>query len=268
MSILELYGLGEGLELYGLGEGFPGARLSAYGDSVRRPDRPGAPRRWFLPAHTRVITMRLRQLVRIAAAVLTALAGASFTHTTDAHARPPFLHERAALQLPGQGSTTTPTQPLPPATDPGGTSNNDSDSVPWSAIATVASVVALSQFLFIWRQAQREQVLFHRDLNDSWTQLRPAWDRTILLARGPDDHYVNAAGIDKRAVAQGDAEVVRAHEVAAQDVIRFLGGLGLLVLDGKLKPSTVYAALGTEVVRNSRPLRILTESRPPPPAWP
>lgn len=154
------------------------------------------------------------------------------------------------------------TRPLGPAVR-----NDEQERVPWSAIATLASVVALSQFFFIRRQSHREQVLLLRDLSASWNNLRGAWDRAILLARGPDDHYVNASDADKAAVASGDDEVVRAHEVSAQDVIRFLASIAMLVLDGKLKPSTAYAALGTEVVRNSRPLRTLTEHHPPPAAW-
>lgn len=156
------------------------------------------------------------------------------------------------------------------------------------ALATLGLfLVAGGQLLYAARQAHREQVLMVVELGDRWKGLRRSWDLLLLVSRGPGDYYINTSLEEVQAYAaivSEDEELdartedsaeryenlvyrVRPYEMAVQDVGRFLSQIGFLILNGQLRPELAYAILGTEVVRNSRAIRVLTDTHAPPLGW-
>ncbi|HZN16100.1 MAG TPA: hypothetical protein VFB78_17665 [Acidimicrobiales bacterium] len=162
-----------------------------------------------------------------------------------------------------------------------------------SAVAGLAAVAFTARQVRISRAQTREiEVGLRRDLRQTWRDLTPQWGITLMLTRGPDDFYTPIAdrtvrerfrevealraasrfGSERlaqvaseeesaRRMKLGDQAREREHEfeLAARDVLLFLGELSLLLLRGDVSPSFVFSIVGIDVVRNVGAIRPLMQ---------
>lgn len=181
--------------------------------------------------------------------------------------------------------TSTTVQHVP---DPGSAVAIDQSSL----TLILAVLVAVVTFTWQHRADVRAEVALIDSLTDRWKQLSESWRRALLVSRGPSSYYAPALveevaeyrllleelrdfpstiSSPSRRTEYGEwlhlSHKSRKWERDAQDVIEFLASLALLVLMGRLRPSSAYAVCGPETCRNGGSIRNLVEQGHQRPLW-
>ncbi len=145
-------------------------------------------------------------------------------------------------------------------------------------------IAAASFFAFVAMRRNEAQLV--TALSNQWLTYGDGWQKLILMARGPHAHYINArpetvrlyderlqelvtafsggdtgVGVDAQVVLRGD------FLKPVKEVVSFLSLVPLLVMKGRLSPSSAYTALGSDIPRNSRAILSALRKGYSPPQW-
>lgn len=133
-------------------------------------------------------------------------------------------------------------------------------------LATVLLVVVgAAQVIVLVMQRRQSRLNFVEFYRKRWIELREAWSITLFFGRDPDEYYqvVDKSVVRKyqedSAKATLNAPTVWARE-SIQVTCSTFSDVCLRILQGQLAVEDVYPVFGTELLRQSRPLRILLDT--------
>lgn len=157
-------------------------------------------------------------------------------------------------------------------------------------VTAVTGALALAFVAGQWRSAvgqnRQAEAALAAQLRQQWHDLETRWHIAIMLAIGPDDFYTPTTGdirsrfrqlledlqaMEALASTRMDEYLAlhsqtreRSHEfqVAARDVVLFLGALSSLMLEGRISVPLVYSIVGNDIAPRSRQVRVLVGASP------
>lgn len=134
-----------------------------------------------------------------------------------------------------------------------------------TAIATVLLVlVGLVQIFVLFSQRKQTKIALTEQYRKLWNSLKNHWGNIIYIGRENGEYYqvLNEASINtlqkETLYHRLDIPTIWALE-SIQKVCGALGEISSRVLQGHLKIEDVYPIFGTQLLRQSRPLRLLLE---------
>ena len=89
--------------------------------------------------------------------------------------------------------------------------------------AVVGLLILIGQWVTASRQARRDQVRLLRTISATWRSLRDDWNVALMVARGPDDYYVEVAPERREAYRSSLAELEKARGRSSGAVRRAIG---------------------------------------------
>lgn len=135
-----------------------------------------------------------------------------------------------------------------------------------TAVATVLLViVGLAQVFVLISQKRQTRIALIAEYRQIWNEYKDHWGNIIFIGRDVDEYYqvITTERIrvlknleDKYA---NDAPTIWARE-SSQKIFGFLGEVSTRLLQGHLTVADVYPIFGTELLRQSYPIRRLLES--------
>lgn len=143
------------------------------------------------------------------------------------------------------------------------------DSNTITALATgLLAIVGFTQVKILITQNRQSQLGFIEEYRKRWLESRRDWGCIIFLGRNQDDYYqVVKEEIIKEFIILRDKSNHHAPSIWALDSARIvfttMSDICIKLLKNQLEISDVYPIFGTELLRNSRPLRILLEKSYP-----
>lgn len=140
------------------------------------------------------------------------------------------------------------------------------DSNTITALATgLLAVVGFTQIKILITQNRQSQLGFIEEYRKRWLESRRDWGAIIFIGRYEDAYYqVVKEEIVKEFILLRDKTNSHSPSIWALDsariVFTILSDICIKILKNQLNISDVYPIFGTELLRNSKPLRILLDN--------
>ncbi|UKA11691.1 hypothetical protein [Photobacterium damselae] len=124
--------------------------------------------------------------------------------------------------------------------------------------------VGLAQVLILIHQKRQNQLVLLQEYRNRWNEYQRQWAITIFIGRTDDDYYqVAAKNLHLELMGLVEEYSLREPTTWALEAIRCvsntLSDICTRILQGQLEISDVYPLFGSELLRHSRPLRILLD---------
>lgn len=139
----------------------------------------------------------------------------------------------------------------------------------YSLLAALAScmlvLIGIAQVSFMAAQKRQQRLSFAESFGTRWRGCRESWEVVVFVGRDKGAYYqvANEDVADKiNSRIQGySAEKRDNYSInALQIVSNILSDVSLKILQGQVKVSDVYPMFGTEILRQSRPLKTLLDN--------
>jgi hypothetical protein len=135
-----------------------------------------------------------------------------------------------------------------------------------TALATVLLViVGFAQVGVLIAQRYQSQIALIEEYRQRWSEYKNYWGAIVFIGRNDGEYYqVVDQSIINKFISERDNSINNAPSVWALDAVRSVCGtlsdICTKILQGQLDISYVYPIFGTELLRHSRPLRILLDA--------
>lgn len=140
------------------------------------------------------------------------------------------------------------------------------DNTTYTAIATgLLVLIGFAQVFVAYAQKRQTSIAIASEYRKRWIESREHWGRVIFIGRDLGDYYQI---LDEIAVQRLKKEVEASTNHSptvwalhsSQIVCGILGEVSLRVLQGQISVNDAYSIFGSELLRQSRPLRILLDN--------
>ncbi|MDI6033342.1 hypothetical protein QLS91_09680 [Flavobacterium sp. LB2P84] len=132
-------------------------------------------------------------------------------------------------------------------------------------ISIILAIAGIVQVFALFTQNRQARLLLVNDYRMRWYEYRENWGHIVFLGRDTDEYYQvvneNSLKLLNKIVqeSRSDIPTIWARE-SIQNICGIMSEVCLRILQGQLKVSDAYPIFGTELLRQSLPLRKLLES--------
>jgi hypothetical protein len=132
-------------------------------------------------------------------------------------------------------------------------------------ISIILAIAGIVQVFALYTQNSQTRLQLINDYTKRWRECQENWRQVVFIGRDPEEYYniVNEQTLDLLVEAiqksRLDFPTIWARE-STQIVCGLMSEVCLRILHGQLDVSDAYPIFGTELLRQSKPLRKLLES--------
>ncbi len=131
-------------------------------------------------------------------------------------------------------------------------------------ISIILAIAGVIQVFALYTQNRQSRLQLINDYRQRWQDCRENWGQIVFIGRNQEEYYhvIDRQILDllTKAIQQSGSRPTIWAKESVQTVCGIMSEVCLRILQGQLQVSEAYPIFGTELLRQSKPLRKLLES--------